>query len=156
MNEKIKKLEKELKFLKKEVIEEEIKKHRIDIENNADIKKLANDIYSSRGIDTEKLNRNITGNLINNLNLLYNGFKNKEKNIKIKMIIDLLIMFLIIVLIKIPFDLIRDIGYEYIEIISTNSLFYAIWNLLFLIIYTIVIICSFVILLKNFNNKYNN
>ena len=71
------------------------------------------------------------------------------------MVIDIVYLVLLIILLKIPFDLVRDIGYEYIEMLSTNNLFYTLWNLAFLLIYTITIICAFVVLVRNFNNKYN-
>ena len=55
---------------------------------------------------------------------------------------------------KIPFDLIRDIGYEYIELISNNSILITTWNLVFLLLYTITIICVAIVLIRNFNKKY--
>lgn len=154
MEEKIRLLEKELKYLKKEIIQEEIQKNKEKLKENISVKKIADDIYNSRGLDIDKLNRNITNNLINDLKFAFSEFKNKKTNIKIKMIVDLLFMVLILILFKIPFDLIRDIGYEYIEIISSNELYFIIWNLLFLVIYTVLILCAGFVLIKNFTKKY--
>ena len=155
MENKIKIFEKELKYLTKEAREYEINKHKEKLnDNNINLRKVANEIYSERGIDPHKLNRNITNNLINNLLLAFTGFKDKDKTIKNKMIIDIIYLILIIILLKIPFNLVRDIGYDYIEILSTNNLFYNVWNLTFLLIYTITAICSLIVLLNNFNNKY--
>lgn len=153
MDNKIKLLEKELKYLTKEAISEEIEKNKIRLETD-EIRKIANDIYLSRGLDITKLKRNITSNIINDLGLAFAGFKNKDKATKRNMIIDIVYFVILLILIKIPFDLVRDIGYEYIEMLSTNNTFYTLWNLAFLVLYTITIICTFIVLVKNFNNKY--
>lgn len=156
MDNNIKELEKELKYLTQKAIKEEIEKNKVKLEiKDLDAKDLANKIYLERGIDVSKLHRNITGNLINELGMLFTGFKNKDSKIKRKMIIDIIYMVLIIILFKIPFDLVRDIGYEYIEMLSTNNVLYTLWHLAFLLLYTISMICTLIALIKNFNNKYN-
>lgn len=154
MDEKVRKLEKELKFLTKEAITEEISINKEKLSENINVRNLANEIYLKRGLDISKLNRNVTSNLINDLNSAFNGFKDKDKIIKRKMIVEIVYIVLIVIFIKIPVDLIRDIGYEYIEMLSTNTLYYNLWNLAALIIYTIIAICTFIVLIKNFNNKY--
>ena len=152
-----KRLEKELKFLTKEALLEELESHKeILLQEKINIKQIADNIYQKRGIDIKKLNRNLTSNLINDLTNAFAGFKNKDKTIKRKMIIDIIYLVLLIILVKIPFDLVRDIGYEYIEMLSTNNLYYTLWNLAFLILYTITAICTFIVLVRNFNNKYVN
>ena len=154
MEENIKKLEKELRFLTDEARKEEIEKNK-QLINNSKIKELARNIYISRGLDITKLKGSFTNNLMEELNNFFNSFKNKDKETKRKMIIDIIYLVLLIILLKIPFDLVRDIGYEYIEMLSTNNLLYTLWNLAFLLIYTITVICAFVVLVRNFNNKYN-
>ena len=72
------------------------------------------------------------------------------------MIIDIVYFVILLLLIKIPFDLVRDIGYEYLEMLSTNNTLYTLWNLAFLLIYTITLICTAIVLIKNFNSKYVN
>lgn len=155
MEDKLKLLEKELKYLTKDAMEEEITKNqsRIEYEN---IRKVANDIYLSRGLDISKLKGNITSNLINDFGIAFKGFKNKDKKIKKNMIMDIIYFILLLILLKIPFDLVRDIGYDYIEMLSTNNTFYVLWNLAFLILYTITLICVTIVLIRNFNNKYIN
>ena len=134
MDDKIKKLEKELKYLTKDVIKEEIEKNKNRLENE-DAKIIANDIYLKRGHDITKLKRNITSNLINDFSSAFSDFKNKDKDTKKRMIIDIIYFVLLLLLLKIPFDLIRDIGYEYIELISNNSILITTWNLVFLLLY---------------------
>ena len=153
MDDKIKKLEKELKYLTKDVIKEEIEKNKNRLENE-DAKIIANDIYLNRGLDITKLKRNITSNLINDFSSAFSDFKNKDKDTKKRMIIDIIYFVLLLLLMKIPFDLIRDIGYEYIELISNNSILITTWNLIFLLLYTITIICVAIVLIRNFNKKY--
>lgn len=153
MDDKIKKLEKELKYLTKDVIKEEIEKNKNRLENE-DAKIIANDIYLNRGLDITKLKRNITSNLINDFSSAFSDFKNKDKDTKKRMIIDIIYFVLLLLLMKIPFDLIRDIGYEYIELISNNSILITTWNLVFLLLYTITIICVAIVLIRNFNKKY--
>jgi len=155
MDNKIKALEKELKYLTKDAIKEEIamNKSRLEKEN---VREVANDIYLNRGLDITKLKRNITSNLINDLGIAFSGFKEKDKATKKNMIIDIVYFVILLLLIKIPFDLVRDIGYEYLEMLSINNTLYTLWNLAFLIIYTITLICTAIVLIKNFNSKYVN
>ena len=156
MEENIKKLENELKYLTSKAKEEEIEKNKHLLEDkNVDIKEISKNIYISRGLDITKINNSLTTNITNEFSEFFNSFKEKDKSMKRKMIIDIVYMIILLILLKIPFDLVRDIGYEYIEIISANYTLYMIWNLGFLILYTITIICAFIALLRNFNNKYN-
>ena len=155
MDNKIKALEKELKYLTKDAIKEEIamNKSRLEKEN---VREVANDIYLNRGLDITKLKRNITSNLINDLGIAFSGFKEKDKTTKKNMIIDIVYFVILLLLIKIPFDLVRDIGYEYLEMLSINNTLYTLWNLAFLLIYTITLICTAIVLIKNYNSKYVN
>lgn len=156
MENKINELEKELKYLTKEALETELKNNKNKLENkDANVKNIAKEIYLNRGLDINKLNRNITSNLINDISVFFNSFKGKDKTTKRKMIIDIVYLIILIILIKIPFDLVRDIGYEYIEMLSTNNIFYTLWNLAFLLLYTLTAICTFIVLVKNFNQNYN-
>lgn len=156
MDDNVKRLENELRYLTTKAKEDEIEKNKHLLEDkNVNIKEISKNIYISRGLDITKINNSITTNMTNEFSKFLNSFKEKEKSIKIKMIIDIVYMLLLLILLKIPFDLVRDIGYEYIEIISTNNTLHMFWNLGFLILYTLTIICAFITLLKNFNNKYN-
>ena len=153
MEDKIKLLEKELKYLTKDAIKEELAMNKSRLEKE-EVRIIANDIYLNRGLDITKLKRNITSNLINDLGTAFSGFNNKDKSIKRSMIIDIIYFVILLLLIKIPFDLVRDVGYEYIEMLSTNNTLYILWNLAFLLLYTITLICTAIVLIKNFNNKY--
>lgn len=156
MDDNVKRLENELRYLTTKAKEDEIEKNKHLLEDkNVNIKEISKNIYISRGLDITKINNSITTNMTNEFSKFLNSFKEKEKSIKIKMIIDIVYMLLLLILLKIPFDLVRDIGYEYIEIISTNNTLHMFWNLGFLILYTLTIICAFITLLNNFNNKYN-
>lgn len=155
MEKKIKELEKELQYLTDKAKEEEINKNKSRLDQE-EIKDIVNDIYLSRGLDINKLKGNISNNVFNDLVVVLNGFRNKDKVTKKNMVIDIIFFILILILIKIPFDLVRDVGYEYVELISTNNTLYTLWNLSFLLIYTITLICVAIVLIKNFNNKYLN
>ena len=154
MKEKIKLLEKELKYLTKEAKQMEIEKNinRLDSE---EIRNIANDIYISRGLDISKLKRNFTSNMINDFSNIFSNYKNKDKYTKKKIVIDIIYYIIILLFLKIPFDFVRDIGYEYIEMLTTNNALFTVWNLVFLLLYTITLICTALVLIRNFNNKYS-
>ena len=153
----IKKLNNELKFLADAERQKEIANYNTALEsNNADIKAIAKEIYLRRGIDYAKLNKGLFNNIINTITDLSIIFKNKDSKVKRKMIIEIIYIVLVLLLLKIPFDLVRDVGYDYIDLLSTNNTYYVLWNVLFLVLYTITIFCTFIVLIRNFNNKYKN
>lgn len=155
--EKIKKLNNELKFLTDTERQREIANYDAALENsNVDVKMLAKEIYLRRGIDYTKLNKGFFNSIINTITDLSTIFKNKDSKVKRKMIVEIIYIVLVLLLLKIPFDLIRDVGYDYIDLLSTNNTYYVLWNVLFLVLYTIVIFCTFIVLIRNFNNKYKN
>ncbi len=90
----------------------------------------------------------------NTINEYINIFKNRDMKVTSKMILELLFDLLIVLLIKIPFDLIKNIGYDFIKVLSTNNLYDKLWNYGFLILYTITAICTLIIFLRNFKSKY--
>lgn len=156
-NERIKRLRSELKYLLEAEIEKEILENDIRLGDEAvRVADIAKDIYLKRGIDIKKLNKSFLGNLVDSITEMANLFKHKDKATKIKMIIDIVYIIVLLLLIKIPFDLVRDIGYQYIEILSTQTIYYNLWSLLFLLLYTITILCSFIVFVRNFNNKYKD
>ena len=153
----IKKLNNELKFLTDAERQKEIANYNTALEsNNADIKAIAKEIYLRRGIDYAKLNKGLFNNIINTITDLSTIFKNKDSKVKRKMIVEIIYIVLVLLLLKIPFDLVRDVGYDYIDLLSTNNTYYVLWNVLFLVLYTITIFCTFIVLIRNFNNKYKN
>ena len=155
--EKIRKLNNELKLLTESERQKEITNYNVALEsNNADVKAIAAEIYLRRGIDYSKLNKGLFNNITNTITDLSNIFKNKDSKVKKKMIIEIIYIVLVLLLLKIPFDLVRDVGYDYIDLLSTNNTYYILWNVLFLVLYTITIFCTFIVLIRNFNNKYKN
>lgn len=163
----LQKLRKELVYLTNEEMEKEINCYKkfFDNENEKKVnftmsleslgtpKELSKKIYLKRGIDPTKLRKNILNNITESFLNILAAFKN-PKNDKKKMIIDLVYTFLIIILIKLPFNLVRDVGYSYISFLTPGSTFETIWNLLFLLVYTVTALCAFIILARNFNKKY--
>lgn len=154
---RIKQLRSELHFLLKDEIEKELIENDAKLENEKiSVKEIAKDIYLKRGLDVSKLKKGFMNNLVDNINEMSGLFKNKDKKTKNKMYLEIVYIILLLILMKIPFDLVRDIGYEYIELITTNSLFYTLWNLAFLLLYTVTLVCSFIVLIRNFNKKYRD
>ena len=152
-----KELKNELNILLKEEVEKELILNDSKLEDEKiSVKDIAKEIYLKRGIDVSKINKGLINNLIDNISELSNLFKNKDKKTKNKMYLEIVYIVLLLILMKIPFDLVRDIGYEYIELITTNSLFYTLWNFAFLLLYTITLICSIIVLIRNFNKKYKD
>ena len=163
----LKKLEKELRFLTKEEFNKEIDCYNkfFSSEEEKGItftetmnslgtpKELSKKIYLKRGIDPTKLKGSFVNNIITSIVNIINAFKN-PKNPKKKMIIDLIYMVLLIILVKLPFNLVRDIGFDYIFLASKSPLIETLWYLLFLILYTITAICIFIVLARGFNKKY--
>ena len=156
MEDKKKMLEKELKYLTKEAKTYELNNYANILNESSDVKKIAEEIYLKRGLDIKQINRGIFNNFGNELSKFFDSFKNKEKSVKRNMILDIIYLVLIIIFIKVPFELVKDIGYEYIEVITTNELFFTIWNLVFLLLYTLTALATFIILVRNYNNKYSN
>lgn len=153
----IKKLEKELKYLVKEERDKEIAKYEFLLANeNVNIKEIAERIYNERGIDYKKLQTGIFNNLMSTFNTFSSLIKSKDSQTRKKMIFELIYIVLILSLIKLPFDFIRDIGYNYLDILGANHTIDLIWQLIFLVLYTITLIICLIMFIKNFNNKYKN
>ncbi len=150
------KLFKELKYLKNDIRNSEMESAKEKLDNpKIPIKEIAIEVYDRRGIDYNKLEKGSFNNIETLVSDFSNSFKGKDKKTTRKMILELIYILLIVVLLKIPFDLVNDIGYEYIEILSTKQLYYNLWNIGFLILYTITFIATAIVLLRNFNEKYN-
>lgn len=163
----LKNLERELKLLTEDELKKEISFYdnyfrnqenknilfSETIESIGSPKDVAKKIYLKRGIETNKINENIVDKLIKHINYIVNIFNNNKNN-KTKMIIDLVLMFIIIILLKSPFDLINDIGYDYIFLANPNPTYEKLWELLFLVLYTITAMCTFIVLIRNFIKKY--
>lgn len=156
-DERIKKLTKELKNLPESEIQKEIAYYDTALESeNADIKAIVKEIYTKRGMDYSKLNKGIVNNIVNTINDFIDVIKNKDSKVKGKMLIEVFYIIILLILIKIPFNLVRDLGYDFIPNLLTNNLYYKLWNTAFFIIYIITFICTLILSITNFNNKYKN
>ena len=154
--ERIKKLTKELRHLPKAEIQKEIEYYNTALESeNTDIKAIAKEIYNKRGMDYSKLNKGFFNSIVNAINDFIGAFNNKDGKTKGKMLVELLYMVILIILMKIPFNLVRDLGYDYIPNLISNNSYYHLWDAVCLIIYIITSICTLIVLIRNFNNKYN-
>ena len=154
---RIKKLTRELKYLPKEEIQKEINYYNTALESeNADIKAIAKEIYTKRGMDYSKLNKGFFNNIVNTINDFIYVFNNKDNKTKGKMVLEIIYLIILLILIKIPFNLVRDLGYDYIPNLFSNNLYYNLWNTAFFILYVITLICTLILSIKNFNNKYKN
>ena len=152
--EKLLKLSKELKYLLKSEREKELIKCKNKEYENSNVINVAREIYASRGIDYNKLHKDFFNNLVDTVTEFLNIFKGKDKKDKRNMIIEVVYMVILLILIKVPFDLVKDIGLDYIEIFSTNNVLRMLWQLAFMLLYTVTLICTLLVLLRNFNKKY--
>lgn len=94
--------------------------------------------------------------MINKFKFMINDFPHKEKEIKLKIIKEMIIDMIIILLSKIPFDLIKDMGLDHWKVLYKNSLYSSIWNLVFLNLYLITLICLIIFLFRSIYIKYFN
>ncbi len=154
IEERKKKLKKELSYLLESEIQKEIMLNENNLLNeNIKIKDIANSIYTKRGIDYKKIKSN---NLIDVINETADVFKNKDKKTKRNMYINIIYIILLLILMKIPFDFVRDLGYDYLKVLLTKTIYYNLWYILFLLLYTVTMVCTFIVLLRNFNSKFNS
>lgn len=151
-----KQFKKELEYLTKEELGKELSLNKNNIENtNIDLKTLAREIYAKRGLDVSKIKKGFLNSLVDELTKFSSLFYEKEKGTKGKMILEVVYIVILLVLLKIPFDLVRDIGLDYIMLMTTKTIYSNLWSFILLILYTITIICTFLVLIRNFNKKYS-
>lgn len=153
MDEKIKELRSKISFLTQEEIERQVSLNKESIENNIDIDAIVDSICKDKGIDIKKINGTANEKVGKSLNTFINLFSIKE--IRKSLIIDVVVNVLIILLLKLPFDFVRDLGYDYLDALSSNQLLYSLWNILFLIVYTVVLVFLVIFTIRRINNKYN-
>lgn len=154
--ENIKNLRKELVYL----LDEEVNKELVNYDNRLDgkvnIQDIAKEIYLKRGINYQKIKKGFFEKLMDTMENFSNSFKNKESATKKKMVIDIVLSTLLLIFLKVPFDFVRDVSYDYIKVLSTNNTYYVLWQLLFLLIYTIVLVCALIVYMRGFSKKYQN
>ena len=153
-DERINKLRGKLKYLEDIEIDKEINNNSDKLKTDKDIEKIAKEIYHKRGINYQKINNNIFNNFMYEIQQFVNIYKERDKKTRRLMIFDLIYMLALLILIKVPFILVKDISYEYITLLISNNIISKIWDVIFLLIYTATIICTFIVLMNNFNSKY--
>ena len=149
----IKELKYQLRYLNKDIQEEELKNYE-NIENtNLKPEEVANTIYQRRGLNIKVTKKT---SLFDSLSTIINAVKSKNKKVLLDLLFFFLYMFILIILIKIPFIYVRDIISTFFNVIVNNDTLYIIWNLLFELLYAITAILIFIKFIKNKAKDYEN
>lgn len=149
----LKELRYQLRYLNKDIIEEEIKSYNNLESYNQLPYEIANKIYEKRGINIKVTKK---ANFFNSINIIINNFKRKDKKIILNTLSFLLYLFILIILIKIPFIYVRDITSTIFNNIISNKIINTIWNLLFEFLYAITAIITFIKLINIRAQEYEN
>ena len=88
-----------------------------------------------------------------NINDFWNQIKNKDKNVKANMLGETITNLLILIFLKVPFDLVRDYGYDKYPILYTK--YYYTWNTIFIMLYAIGLFLMAYYMIKRFLKKYD-
>lgn len=91
--------------------------------------------------------------LISDIKNIKNNYYKQDRKNKNKIIIELVYTIIIILLVKVPIDFVKELGFDNIKLLE-NSVYYNLWNILFLIIYLVIIICIILLMFNKINNKY--
>ncbi len=149
----IKELKYQLRYLNKDIQEEELKNYE-NIENtNLKPEEVANTIYQRRGLNIKVTKKT---SLFDSLSTIINAVKSKNKKVLLDLLFFFLYMFILIILIKIPFIYVRDIISTFFNVLVNNDTLYIIWNLLFELLYAITAILIFIKFIKNKAKDYEN
>lgn len=162
----IKKLRRNLKFLDKKNLEEEIyvftkqlnkskKSEEETIKSFGSIKDIVKEICNNRNLDYNKVSKyHFFKGYYNDFVDLINIFKNNNGKTRFKIITDLLLLIVVTCILKIPFIFIRDMGDKSIDIFFKNDVkLLTVWGVLIEIIYIIVALSFF---LKTFKKWFRN
>ena len=145
----LKELKYQLRYLNKNIQEEELKSYE-NLENyNLKPEEIANSIYQKRGL-TKKTS------LFDSISTIIDALKSKNKKILLDLLFFFLYMFILIILIKIPFIYVRDIISTFFNVLVSNDTLYVIWNLTFELLYAITAILIFIKFIKNKAKDYEN
>ena len=149
----IKELKYQLRYLNKDIQEEELKNYE-NIENtNLKPEEVANTIYQRRGLNIKVTKKT---SLFDSLSTIINAVKSKNKKVLLDLLFFFLYMFILIILIKIPFIYVRDIISTFFNVLVNNDTLYIIWNLLFELLYAITAILIFIKFIQNKAKDYEN
>ena len=149
----LKELKYQLRYLNKNIQEEELKSYE-NLENyNLKPEEIANSIYQKRGLNI-KVTKKTT--LFDSISTIIDALKSKNKKILLDLLFFFLYMFILIILIKIPFIYVRDIISTFFNVLVSNDTLYVIWNLTFELLYAITAILIFIKFIKNKAKDYEN
>lgn len=165
----LKKLRKNLSFLKKEELEKEILSYinKIDssklpdtevIKSFGNMEDIVKEIASRHGLNYKslKIHNSWFKNFYNELIELSTILKNSEGKKKGKILLDILLLIVITCILKIPFIFVRDLGDRCIEnLLNSNLSFLAIWGLFIEIAYIIVALSFFIKTFKKWFKMIN-
>lgn len=149
----LKELKYQLRYLNKEVQEEELKNYENLQDYNLKAEDIANEIYKKRGLNLKVRKKT---SFLDSVSIIIEEIKSKDKKILIDLLLFFLYMFVLIILIKIPFIYVRDIISSIFSVIGSNDIIYTIWNLLFELLYAITAILIFIKMIKNKAIGYEN
>ena len=147
----LKELKYQLRYLNKNIQEEELKSYE-NLENyNLKPEEIANSIYQKRGLNIKVTKKT---SLFDSISTIIDALKSKNKKILLDLLFFFLYMFILIILIKIPFIYVRDIISTFFNVLVSNDTLYVIWNLTFELLYAITAILIFIKFIKNKAKDY--
>ena len=149
----LKELKYQLRYLNKNIQEEELKSYE-NLENyNLKPEEIANSIYQKRGLNIKVTKKT---SLFDSISTIIDALKSKNKKILLDLLFFFLYMFILIILIKIPSIYVRDIISTFFNVLVSNDTLYVIWNLTFELLYAITAILIFIKFIKNKAKDYEN
>lgn len=149
----IKELRSQLRYLNKNVIDEELENYNNLESYDLNPVDIANSIYQKRGLNIKVTKKT---KFLDSVSTIIDAFKSKDKKIILDIILFFIYVFILIILIKIPFIYIRDMISTIFNNIINNEILYTIWNLAFEILYAITAILIFIKLIKSKAKDYEN
>lgn len=149
----LKELKYQLRYLNKNIQEEELKSYE-NLENyNFKPEEIANSIYQKRGLNIKVTKKT---SLFDSISTIIDALKSKNKKVLLDLLFFFLYMFILIILIKIPFIYVRDIISTFFNVLVSNDTLYLVWNLTFELLYAITAILIFIRFIKNKAKDYEN
>lgn len=149
----LKELKYQLRYLNKNIQEEELKSYE-NLENyNLKPEEIANSIYQKRGLNIKVTKKT---SLFDSISTIIDALKSKNKKVLLDLLFFFLYMFILIILIKIPFIYVRDIISTFFNVLVSNDTLYLVWNLTFELLYAITAILIFIRFIKNKAKDYEN
>ena len=149
----LKELKYQLRYLNKEIKEEEIKNYENREDYNLKPEEEANKIYQKRGLNIKVTKKT---SFLDSVSIIINAAREKNKKVLIDLLLFFLYVFILVILIKIPFIYIRDTISTMFSIVISTEILYTIWNLSFELLYAITAILIFIKFIKTKAKDYEN